>query len=185
MVNVQSAVNRTLHNPITSRFVPKVRAEAASTPKPMAGAPTLTNDPGADFRALFTSRSNPPTVSIPVTEPPKPSVPTLESVFGTSNAFVSNPGGVAPNGVTYNYNPEYFATRETADKLAEMYGGKVVEMNAITPYGPFQQNQKNEMIQFSNGNVVNAGILASYYNRGYTQDYIDKSIAKEIHDIPG
>jgi len=66
-----------------------------------------------------------------------------------------------------------------------MYGGTVMEQNAITPYGPFQQNQKNEMIQFSNGNVVNAGILASYFNRGLTLDQINQAISKEITDIPG
>jgi hypothetical protein len=61
----------------------------------------------------------------------------------------------------------------------------VEEANAITPYGPFKQNQMNEMIRFPNGNVVNAGILASYYNRGYTQDQIDTAIAAEIRVIPG
>jgi hypothetical protein len=109
--------------------------------------------------------------------------PTLQSVFG-SNAFVSNPGGVGPNGMTYSYNPTYFATRATADKLAQMYGGMVVEQNALTPYGPFQQNQPNEMIRFANGNVVNAGILASYYNMGLSQEQIDRAISAEINTIP-
>jgi hypothetical protein len=105
-------------------------------------------------------------------------------MFG-SNQYVSNPGGMAPNGVTYGYNPTYFATRATADKLAQIYGGTVVEMNAITPYGPFQQNQMNEMIKFPNGNVVNAGVLASYYDHGWSQEQVNSAISAEINVIPG
>jgi hypothetical protein len=104
-------------------------------------------------------------------------------VFG-SNPYITNPGGTAPNGVTYSYNPTYFATRATADKLAQMYGGTVVEMNAITPYGPFQQSHANEMIRFPNGNVVNAGILASYFDRGWSRDQINQAIAGEINSFP-
>jgi len=120
-----------------------------------------------------------PVPSVPAT--PKP-IPTAQAVFG-SDPWIANPGGVAPNGVTYGYNPEYFATRATADKLAQIYGGTVEETNAITPFGPFKQNQMNEMIRFPNGNVVNAGILASYYNRGLTQEQIDGAITAEIRDI--
>jgi hypothetical protein len=61
----------------------------------------------------------------------------------------------------------------------------VVEKNAITPCGPFQQNQMNQMIEFPNGNVVNAGILASYFDRGWSQPEIDSAIAGEIRQIPG
>jgi hypothetical protein len=152
-------------------------------PKTTTSTPDVTSgDAAADFRALFTSRSTPPVPSIPA--PPKPVLPTAQSVFG-DNPWIANPGGVAPNGVTYGYNPEYFATRATADKLAQMYGGTVEEANAITPFGPFKQNQMNEMIRFSNGNVVNAGILAAYFNRGLTQEQIDSAIAGEIRQFPG
>jgi len=152
------------------------RVTSTSTPEA-----TSTRDTAADFRALFTSHTNPPD---PVVNTLNVVIPTALSVFG-SNPWIENPGGVAPNGVHYGYNPDYFATRATADKLAQMYGGTVEEMNAITPFGPFKQNQMNEMIRFPNGNVVNAGILASYYDRGLTQAQIDTAIAAEIRVIPG
>jgi len=157
----------------TPVIVPKTNT---STPEGSTG------DAAGDFRALFTSRSTPLVPTIPPA--PKALPPTVQSVFG-ENPWIANPGGVAPNGVTYEYNPEYFATRTTADKLAKMYGGTVEEANAITPFGPFKQNQMNEMIRFPNGNVVNAGILAAYYNRGLTQAQIDSAIAEEIRQLPG
>ena len=173
MVNVQHALRNSIHSLISPRIVPKTVRKDLDPPSKTPPA----SDPAADFRALFTANSKPPTPSVP--EPAKPANPTAEAVFGP-NAFVKDPGGVAPNGATYGYNPMYFATRATADKLAQMYGGTVVETNAITPYGPFAQNQPNEMIKFGNGNVVNAGVLASYYNGNMSQDQIDRAIAAEI-----
>jgi hypothetical protein len=182
MVPVRNAMRIPIHSVMTPRLVPKtVRKEmpatgTGSTPT----TPAVNADPAANFKSLFGHAVATPAAA----EPPKPALPTLQSVFG-GNPYVSNPGGMAPNGVTYGYNPTYFATRATADKLAQMYGGTVVEMNAITPYGPFQQNQMNQMIRFPNGNVVNAGVLASYFDRGWTQDRIDGAIAGEINQIPG
>ena len=183
MVNVDTALKTSMDSVFTPRIVPKtVTAESANGgSNPLIAGDTSGSDAAADFRALFTSQSKPYSLSVP--DPPKTPLPTAESVFG-SNPWVTDPGGVAPNGVTYGYNPEYFATRATADTLAQRYGGKVEETNAITPFGPFKQNQMNEMIRFPNGNVVNAGILASYYNRGLTQDQIDTAIAAEIREIP-
>ncbi len=160
-------------------------ATATSTATPAGGtATTATVDPAADFKSLFGHVNASLLTPAPPAAAPKPPNPTLQSVFGT-NPYATNPGGVGPNGVSYGYNPTYFATRATADKLAQMYGGTVVEANAITPYGPFQQNQMNEMIRFPNGNVVNAGILASYFDKGWSQEQINGAIAGEINQIPG
>lgn len=180
MAIVHNSLRNSIHTLMTTRVAPKLpKKQAAAT---STASSTTTSDAAADFRALFTSRWNPPTPVVPNTNTTPP-LPTAQAVFGP-NPWVSNPGGMAPNGVAYSYNPAYFATRATADKLAQMYGGTVVEMDAITPYGPFQQNQKNEMIRFSNGNVVNAGILASYFDRGMTQAQIDEAIAGEIKSTP-
>ncbi len=208
MVPVHNALRNPIHSVFTPRIVPKtIRTQASAQPTGAAastgtggttvttiatagGAATATSpaadvsDPAADFKALFGGHVSSATSNATTPQaPPAPSNPTLQSVFGAS-PYVSNPGGVAPNGVTYSYNPTYFATRATAEKLAQMYGGTVVEANAITPYGPFQQNQMNEMIRFPNGNVVNAGILASYFDRGWPQDQINIAIAGEINQIP-
>ena len=209
MVPLRNPLTNSVHNVYTPRIVPKnVRREtatgttaggsttgttattssggatgASSTGSSLTAPTSAASDPAADFKSLFGHVNTALLTPGPPAPPPKPAPPTLQSVFGP-NPYVANPGGVAPNGVTYGYNPTYFATRATADKLAQMYGGTVVEMNAITPYGPFQQNQMNEMIKFPNGNVVNAGILASYYDRGWSQEQINAAISGEINSIP-
>src|SRR5215475_12341304 len=153
MVAVHNALRNPGHNVITGRIRLKTAKEPSSDGTgttsgsqngTASGSTNTDSDPAADFKSLFGHPTTPSVVTPPAA--PKPN-PTLQSVFGV-NPYISNPGGTAPNGVTYSYNPTYFATRATADKLAQMYGGTVVEMNAITPSGPFQQNQMNEMIQF-------------------------------------
>jgi hypothetical protein len=61
-----------------------------------------------------------------------------------------------------------------------MLGGTVVAMNAITPYGPFVQNQPNQMVQMPDGKLINAGLVAGMYDHGYTQQAVDSMIAGEI-----
>jgi hypothetical protein len=154
----------------------------APKPAPKSDTPATpaTTDPGANFRALFSGNyyTAAPTA---LNTPPPP--PTAQSMFGP-NPWATNPGGMAPNGVTYGYNPYYFATPATAQKVAQMVGGKVVETNAITPFGPFQQNQPNQMVQLPNGRVINAGLFASFYDHGYSQQFIDRLVSSEINDGP-
>ena len=106
------------------------------------------------------------------------SIPTAESVFG-SQPWLAAPAGTNPDGTQFGYNPLYFATPQTAEQIAAMVGGQVVEQNAIAPNGPIQQNTPNEMIKLSNGTVVNAGLIASFYTHGYPQSYIDQMIQDE------
>ena len=153
-------------------------SDAISTASP-AGSATQAAD---DFRTLFTAGSNPPvTVTAPAAAPTSNLAPTAQSLFGP-NPWMTNPGGVAPNGVTYNYNPYYFATADTAAKVAQMVGGTVVQENAITPYGPFQQNQPNYMVQLPSGRLINAGLFASFYDHGYTQDFVNRLVTSELND---
>lgn len=63
-------------------------------------------------------------------------------------------------------NRNYFATRETAQWIADKYGdGSVYE----TPYqgqgGPFWSNQRELHVRLGDGRMVNAGVLAAYYER--------------------
>ena len=122
--------------------------------------------------------------------------PTVESVFGPAPYYTSPaPGGSGPNGVKYSYQPYYFATALTAQKVAKQVGGKVVAMNAITPFGPFIQNMPNMMVQLpydALGNTVdpqdqnaqpvllNAGVIANLFSHGYPQAMIDQQIAGEL-----
>jgi hypothetical protein len=171
---------------------------AATTFTPSTTATSPPEDTGAaDFRALFSPKpaaaapqaapapmSNPASTSVTsssVTTQTPASPPTAQSVFG-DNPWITNPGGRAPNGITYNYNPIYFATPATAAKVAQMIGGTVVATNAITPFGPFQQNQPNQMVQLPSGRMLNAGIIADFYNHGYSQPYINMMISNEVND---
>lgn len=131
----------------------------------------------ADFRALFTGQVYP---AAPEPPAPKPN-PTAESIFGT-NVWHANPTGIAPNGQQYSYNPFYFATKETALKVAEMAGGEVVESNVFTPtHGMFSQNQPNYMVKMPDGRLINPGLVASFYTHGYPQSYIDRLLAVEFN----
>jgi hypothetical protein len=104
--------------------------------------------------------------------------PSAQSLFG-ANPWITNAGGNGPNG-GYSYNKYYFATPETAAKVAQILGGKVVATNDLTPYGPFVQNQANQMVQMPDGRLINAGIIASYYDHGWSQQTVDALVNGEI-----
>jgi hypothetical protein len=103
--------------------------------------------------------------------------PSAQSLFGP-NPWSNTAGGSGPNG-SYGYNKYYFASPETAAKVAQMLGGKVVTANDLTPYGPFVQNQPNQMVQMPDGRLINAGIIASYYDHGWSQQTVDALVSCE------
>ena len=181
MVHVNTSLRPMAHPTYPQRNPTRKSTVTTATDSPAGAASATANgssgDAAADFRALFSGKPAPAEATPPAPPPP----PTAQSVFGP-NPWIANPGGVAPNGVSYNYNPYYFATPATAAKVAQMVGGTVVETNAITPYGPFKQNQPNEMVQLANGRLLNAGIIASFYDRGYSQQYINMLISNEVND---
>ena len=190
MAHVNLTMRTAVHAMPLSRLIARKSAPSAASANASnilnatgATPPAANRDAAADFRALFTSRSSAP---VPATDPaptPSTAAPTAQSLFGP-NPWMSNPGGVAPNGVTYSYNPYYFATAETAAKVAQMVGGTVVQANALTPYGPFQQNQQNYMVQLPNGRQINAGLFASFFDHGYTKDLADRMVTAELTDAP-
>jgi len=134
---------------------------AETTPVPTSAAPAATN---ATAVTLATPASGPQ---------------TAQSLFG-DQPWMQNPGGIGPAGA-YAYNPIYFATPQTAATVAKMFGGTVVEKNMMTSVsGPFAQSQPNEMVDLPNGREIYAGIVADFYNHGYSQDWINKLINSEI-----
>jgi hypothetical protein len=107
--------------------------------------------------------------------------PTVQSVFGSSSPWLSDPTGTSPDGTTFNYNPEYFATPQAAAQVAAMLGGKVVQENQFGPNGsPFGQSASNEMVQMPDGGLINAGLVAAFFTHGYPQSVIDQMIANTI-----
>jgi len=111
------------------------------------------------------------------------STPTAESVFG-ANPWLTDPTGTGPTG-TYGYNPYYFATAQTAADVASLVGGTVVQVDEFAPpmSGPFAQNQPNEMVQLSNGTLLNPGLVASFYTHGYSQSTINDMISSEVTNV--
>jgi hypothetical protein len=108
--------------------------------------------------------------------------PTAEGVFGP-NPWLTNPTGLNPDGSTYSFNPQYFATPQTAAEVAQMVGGKVVQANEMTSVaGPYQQQQPNQMVQLKNGALINPGLVAGFYTHGYPQSFVDQMIANEVNN---
>jgi hypothetical protein len=147
------------------------------SPRPVA-APAATA-PAAPYGTIGSVTPwSPTTAVVPAAPSTCPLAPTAQSLFG-ANPWCANAGGTGPAG-SYSYNPYYFATPETAAKVAQMLGGKVVAMDAITPFGPFKQNQPNQMVQMPDGRLINAGLVAGFYDHGFSQQTVDKMIAAEV-----
>jgi hypothetical protein len=155
---------------------PSRQGSTPSSSQTASPASTQTSVPaqpaGGTFSGANASASQPAAIAVPASEPNP--VPTAESVFGES-PWMTNPSGQGPLGVYY-YNPVYFATAQTAEKVAQLLGGTVVQQNAICSASgsPFQQLQPNYMVQMPNGRITNPGLVAAYYTRGYPQSFIDR-----------
>jgi hypothetical protein len=94
---------------------------------------------------------------------------------------MDEPTGSGPTG-SFGFNPEYFPTEETANKIAQMLGGKVVPQNAIlsSPGSPFHQNQVNYMVELPNGRTINPGFIAQAISSGQSRAMIDATIYSEV-----
>ena len=66
----------------------------------------------------------------------------------------------------WGLNHTYFATLETAQWIANRYGtGQTIEVPFGGNGGPFSASATEYHIRLADGRVVNAGILAGYYER--------------------
>ncbi len=193
------AANHVGIRPIISRTIPNrtgASKTGASLITPASTAATLT--PPASSAAPTTTPSTAPSTgsspsgfnslipatatTVPTAAPPSDPSPTPQSVFG-ANPWITNPTGTGPIG-SYNYNPYYFATPQTAATVAGMVGGKVVPMNAFTtPGSMYVQNQPNQMVQLPNGALINPGLVAAFYTHGYPQSMINQMIANEVANV--
>jgi hypothetical protein len=169
---------------------PRIPSQAPPSPSSSASAPA-TQAPS--FLANFTGALGPAqpagTTPQPAATAPQPAqpgspgyIPSLESVFGTENCWEAAPTGIGPNG-TYSYNPIYFATQQTAQVVAKMLGGTVVQVNAIANGGGFQQQEPNYMVQMPDGRQFNAGLVANLYDHGYSQGFINQEIAGMLNGL--
>jgi hypothetical protein len=151
----------------------KAALSIATAPRPQVQTPAPTA-PASDWKLLFSGTTTP---AVPETPPAPP--PTAESVFGP-NPWMSNPTYIAPDGRQHGYNKYYFASPETAAKVAQMASGTVVASNQLAAAGGFAQQQPNYMVRLPDGRLINPGIVASFYVNGYSQSYVDAMVANEL-----
>ena len=142
-------------------------------PKPVATPAAAA--PATPYSAIGSVTSSSTAASVaPATTSINPPAPTAQSLFGPNPWITTAAAG------NFSYNPYYFATPATAAKVAQMLGGKVVAMNDITQFGPYQQNQPNQMILMPDGRLINAGLVAGFYDHGFSQQMVDKMTAAEV-----
>ena len=83
-------------------------------------------------------------------------------------------------------NPAYFATRDTAQYIADKFGtGQIVQVPFGGTGGPYTSSAEEYHIVLPNGATVNAGLLADYYVRmpeaqfpGLADSMIQTAVAK-------
>jgi hypothetical protein len=85
---------------------------------------------------------------------PAPFVPTFRTATVTDGVNV------------WPLNSNYFASKDTAQWIANKYGtGQVIETPFEGSGGPFAASANEYQIKMADGRTVNAGILAGYYDR--------------------
>jgi hypothetical protein len=132
---------------------PILAAPATLVTTPQSQVPSA----AADFRQLFGGGSavpsvvSTPAVATPVNPPFVPSFRTATITDGVS---------------VWGLNSNYFATKDTAQWIANKYGtGQVIETPFEGSGGPFAASANEYQIKMADGRTVNAGILAGYYER--------------------
>jgi hypothetical protein len=116
----------------------------AASPTPAAASQV--NAKVADLRQLFSG--------LPATTADLSFVPTFRTATGTDGLQ------------TWGLNRTYFATLETAQWIANRYGtGQTIEVPFGGAGGPFSASANEYHIKLADGRLVNAGILAGYYER--------------------
>ena len=163
---------------------------AASTPAQAATADTTTtatSEAAAATGTVVSSSATPAAIATPAAQPSGANtVPTAQSVFGDS-PWVTDPTGSGDKGYTWEFNPIYFATAQTAQAVANLVGGTVVQMNAMlgNADGPYHQDEMNNMVQLPNGGLINPGLVADFYDHGYSQTQINQMIQQEVQGAIG
>lgn len=90
---------------------------------------------------------------------------TVSSPAAFVPAFQQNLQVTSIYGGSSPLNPVYFATQATAQWIAQKYGTGEVVSGPGGQGGPFSANGTEYFIKLNNGVLVNAGLLAGYYQR--------------------
>lgn len=98
-----------------------------------------------------------------------PYVPTFRRATGTDGM------------ITWPLNYVFFATQETAQKMADLYGtGSVTAVPFGGNGGIFSADQEEFHITLQDGRNVNAGLIAGYYERNPQPGLADKLIRQVL-----
>ena len=152
------SVKQTLPSPVAAEA--KQLLASATPPSVRSGSASQANSGAAGFRQLFSSSPAAATfVAADAVLPAPPFVPSFRTAFGSG---VGNDG----KPISWNLNSTYFATKDTAQWIANKYGtGQVIEVPFGGSGGPFSASANEYAIKLPDGRQVNAGILAGYYAR--------------------
>ncbi len=154
----------------TPEATPAATPAATTVSTPVATAPITSGGSGSSL--------------IPGVQSTDPNaVLNAQQVFGSS-PWMSNPTVTGPAG-SYSLNPEYFASQQTAQMVAQMVGGTVVPVNnmANTPGNVNSQNMPNEMVELSDGGMINAGLVAGFFSHGYSLSMVQSMIQNEVTNV--
>src|SRR5258708_39325 len=128
----------------------------------VAAFPTIAPRRSSATPAFSLTSLSPPNLSAasPLTNAPRqlfggaPFVPAFRQATVTDGSSV------------WALNHDYFATKDTAQWIANKYGtGQVIETPFEGSGGPFAASANEYHIKLADGRTVNAGILAGYYER--------------------
>jgi hypothetical protein len=144
---------------------------AASIPTRPAKAQAAPSDAPVDFKKLMQQESAPAAVP----------APSLHDVAALPNkGLMVNPTGNTPLGGVVSYNPNYYATSQAAQQLAQQLGGTVVDHAAH-----YANNQAMYAIRLPNGITINAGNLMAVLNNSVYQEnsrVMDGKIAELLNN---
>ena len=116
---------------------------------PQAATPTMTDTPPAP---TFFAGTN-----IPIKNPFGPN-PYISNP--TQNIFANDGSGTM---VPQSLNAYYFPTQQTAQTVAQLFGGTVFT-EAPDAGNPFTLNQPRYMVRLANGTEINPGIISHFYD---------------------
>jgi hypothetical protein len=135
---------------VSAKKSPVSSAPATPVTTPQSQVPSTT----PDIRQLFNGLPASVVSSAATTTANPPFVPTFRTATITDGVNV------------WGLNPNYFASRDTAQWIANKYGtGQVIETPFEGSGGPFAASANEYQIKMADGRTVNAGILAGYYQR--------------------
>jgi hypothetical protein len=173
---------------ISSALAPSAAARTVADPSTAQTTTTTSQDSSGanDFRQLFGSPL-PAAVPFSATNPPLPyGYPDPSTAAATPASPASASATVAPAAViadasfvpvfrsatvtdgtnVWPTNHDYFASQATAQWIANKYGtGQLVTTPFEGSGGPFSASASEYQVVLADGRSVNAGILASYYER--------------------